>query len=228
MRRETYAILARTLPFLIYMSFVALLEIPTLFGSQAMSQGFLIESYPLKISMAAAALFLFRKSYTDLKLKPLADAKMTALSVGVGLAVFIVWINLNVPWAIQGELTTYDPTGDYQGLSLWLILCFRVMGAVLVVPIMEELFWRSFLVRYLAGKNFVEVKPGTFTLFSFSVTALLFGLEHQLFIAGIVAGIAYNYIYWKAKNLSHCVLSHAVTNTLLAAYVLLTRSWHFW
>ena len=105
---------------------------------------------------------------------------------------------------------------------------FRIAGAVLVVPLMEELFWRSFLIRYIIDKNFDTVPMGTFTWASFLFTVVLFGFEHNYILAGIMAGIIYNLLLYKTRSLAHCVLAHAVTNLALAIYVVSTGKWQFW
>lgn len=227
MKRNTYDLLARGAPFGLYMIFVAVLEIPALLDGEALPPSFSLGLYPIKIALVCAALAAFRRSYTDLDWGSLRKPAPTALSVCAGIVVFIVWINLDFPWAMQGELTSYDPTQAATGWAYALIFA-RVTGAVVVVPIMEELFWRSFLARYLIDRNFMAVRAGTFTLFTFLSTAVLFGLEHQLYLAGILAGLAYNGVYKKTGSLAQCVLSHAVTNGLLAAYVLTTGNWRFW
>lgn len=227
MKRNTYDLLARVAPFALYMAFVALLEIPALLGGGPLSPSFVLGLYPVKIALVGAALLAFRKSYTDLDWGSLRRMAPTALSVCVGIAVFTLWINLAQPWAVQGEPTAYDPNAAAPGWASALIVA-RAAGAVVIVPVMEELFWRSFLVRYLADRNFMAVRAGTFTLFTFLATAVLFGLEHQLYLAGFLAGLAYNAIYKKTGSLAQCVLSHGVTNALLAAYVLTTGNWRFW
>lgn len=228
MKQTTYDTLARVIPFAIYMTFVALLELPSMVGGPAPSQELIISLYPVKIAVVTAALIYFRKSYTDFDWATLKNTKHTLFSVGIGLIVFIIWINLDLPFAIQGELSTYDPSSIHEGSVLIFMLVSRALGAAVCVPIMEELFWRSFLVRYLINKDFMQVGAGAFTTFSFIVTSVLFGLEHQLYLAGMIAGAAYNLVYWRTKSLSTCILSHGVTNVVLAGYVLLTRSWHFW
>jgi CAAX prenyl protease-like protein len=105
---------------------------------------------------------------------------------------------------------------------------FRISGAVLVVPLMEELFWRSFLVRYLIDTDFENVPIGTFTWFSFLITTVLFGLEHNYPLAGMMAGAIYNLILYRTRSIVQCVLAHAVTNLALALYVVLTGNWQFW
>jgi CAAX protease family protein len=101
-------------------------------------------------------------------------------------------------------------------------------GAVLVVPVMEELFWRSFAMRWIQDHDFLAVPPSRVGLKALGIGAVLFGLEHHLWFAGILAGLAYGWLYLRTGNLWVPILSHAVTNGLLGAWVLYTRSWEFW
>jgi len=219
----------RIIPFALYMAFIAVVEGAKLLGLPAPSQETMNWLYPAKVGLAAAAIIFFWKDYDDLIWKELSNVRNTLLSVGMGLLIFVLWINLDLDFAIQGELTRYDPYATFQDgtVRVVMILC-RVAGAALIVPVMEELFWKSFLVRYLADKDITRVAPGTFTTISFVGTAALFGLEHQLWVAGIVAGVGYNYLYFKTRSLAQCILSHALTNAVLAAYVLSTGKWYFW
>jgi CAAX prenyl protease-like protein len=93
---------------------------------------------------------------------------------------------------------------------------------------MEELFWRSFLLRYLISPRFKTVRLGALTPFSFVVTVVLFGLEHDLWLAGMMAGVAYTLLLNRTGNLWSCVLAHAVTNLALGVHVLMTEEWRWW
>ena len=72
------------------------------------------------------------------------------------------------------------------------------------------------------------MRIGTYSLFSFLIGAILFGLEHHLVAAGVMAGMAYSLLLYRTKSLAQCVFSHAVTNFVLALYVLKTGQWQFW
>jgi len=108
------------------------------------------------------------------------------------------------------------------------LIAARLIGAGVVVPVMEELFWRSFLMRYLINPNFRSVPMGAFAWFSFIGVAILFGLEHHRVIVGIVAGVIYNLLLILQKKLRGAILAHGITNLGLGIYVLLTGSWMFW
>jgi CAAX prenyl protease-like protein len=131
-------------------------------------------------------------------------------------------------FSVWGSSRGYNPS-LLPGDALQIVMTsFRVFGAVLVVPLMEELFWRSFLIRYIVDSDFEKVPLGRFTWVSFLLTVVLFGLEHHFILAGMMAGIIYNIILYRTRSLAQCVLAHAVTNLAIAVYVLMTGKWYFW
>jgi len=103
-----------------------------------------------------------------------------------------------------------------------------VVGAVIVVPLMEELFWRAFLIRWLVRADFKQVPVGTFSWPSFAVTVVLFGGEHREWLAGLICGAMYNWLLYKRKDVFSCVVAHAVSNAALTAWVLARGDWKFW
>jgi len=109
-------------------------------------------------------------------------------------------------------------------------LGLRFLRLVVVVPLLEEIFWRGFLLRYLINEDFTQVPMGAFSWLSFGVVTAGFCFEHSLpdWPAAILTGALYNLVAYRTRSLSSCVLVHAVTNALLGAYVLHTRQWGFW
>jgi len=104
----------------------------------------------------------------------------------------------------------------------------RLAGAALAVPVMEELFWRSFAMRWFQDHDFLKVAPARVGLKALGISAVLFALEHHLWFAGLLAGLAYGWLYIRTGNLWVPILSHAVTNGVLGAWILYTQSWEFW
>jgi len=96
------------------------------------------------------------------------------------------------------------------------------------VPVMEELFWRSFMLRWLAHPEFTGVSPARAGLRALLISSVMFGAEHTLWLAGIVAGLAYGALYMQSKNLWAPVVAHATTNGMLGLWVLHTGQWSFW
>jgi CAAX prenyl protease-like protein len=83
-------------------------------------------------------------------------------------------------------------------------------------------------MRWVQERDFLAVAPGRIGFRALAVSAVLFGLEHHLWFAGVLAGLAYGWVYIRTGNLWMCIVSHAVTNALLGAWVICTQSWKFW
>lgn len=229
MRKET---IARVIPFAAFMVVIGIGEIVSLLSEHMQSifvQWNVNYLYPVRVIVAGALLWFFRAQYVEIKFLDLRRIWQTLVCFFLGVLVFFVWISLDMSYTLTPSLASgYDPALFPEGGIRSAMVCVRIIGAVLVVPIMEELFWRSFLLRYLIKSPFYEVKIGSFTIFSFVVTAVLFGMEHNMILAGIFAGIVYNAILIYTKSISQCILSHATTNALLACYVLATGNWRLW
>ncbi len=186
--------------------------------------GSLLWIYPAKTALAGVLLVWFRRTYSELKLE------FSWLAIAVGLVVFMLWIGTEGYYPLLSESQTISPykltEGIWYGAMAWIGI--RLFGSVVIVPIMEELFWRSFLLRYLINPDFKQVTLGTFSWYSLIWTVLLFGLEHQRWLAGIAAGILYTLLLYRTKSLSACILAHAITNLALGIYVLLTGHREYW
>lgn len=215
----------RVLPFALFIAFIGLEEVYSYLGGASDHS---IYVYPLKAVSVTAALIFFRRSYEELKLKDLLSFPSTALSVLAGLAVFVLWINMDWDFATFGTPRGYDPTVIAEGPERNVMTALRLLGASVTVPFMEELFWRSFLIRYIEKPDFRGVAVGSFSWVPFIMTSVLFGLEHNLVLAGVMAGVAYNLLLFKTKSVMQCVLAHSTTNLALGIYVILTGNWRFW
>jgi len=184
--------------------------------------------YITKTVLVGGVLWFWRHKYVDDLSLGLTFPELI-VSVFCGLLVLVLWI------APEGYLYQFDPGSGFdpyamtgsQGAAIGLI-AVRLFGAAIVVPIMEELFWRSFLMRYLVEVDFRSVAMGTFTWLSFLGVAVLFGLEHHRIIAGIIAGLLYGALLLRQKKLRGVVVAHGVTNLGLGIYVVATGSWMFW
>lgn len=214
--------LARILPFAAYISFILIADVLQRLG---MTPDTLRWLYPVKIALVLALLLWFRRRYVELAWRPPGRA-LPALAVAVGVAVLVAWLNLGAAWMQVGTSAGYDPrTG---GALNWALVVVRIAGAALVVPVMEELFWRSFLMRWLASPAFLTVPPSAVRAFPLVASSCLFGVEHNLWLAGIVAGLAYGLLYIRSGRLWAPVLAHAVTNGLLGVWIIVTGNWSYW
>jgi exosortase E/protease (VPEID-CTERM system) len=191
--------------------FLALLA--TQLATAALSNGF-DWLYPLRLLPAGAALWYFRREYTDLRWT------LSLPALGWGVVAFGLWLALD--WADPGMAA---PPSEAPG-TLW--LCGRGLGSVVVVPLAEELAFRGYLLRRLQAADFQSVAPGRFTVLSFLLSSALFGALHSRWLAGTLAGMIYALVLYRRRELTDAVLAHAVTNALIAAAVLAAGCWHLW
>jgi CAAX prenyl protease-like protein len=184
--------------------------------------------YISKTIIVGALLWYWRHEYAA-DISPKLSFYGCVAAVFSGLLVLVIWI-VPEPYLPQfGEHSGFNPFSfGWSGMAVYGLIAMRLIGASVVVPVMEELFWRSFLMRYLINPDFRTVPLGAFSWFSFIGVTVMFGLEHHRVIVGIVAGVIYNLLLIRQKRLRGCILAHGVTNLGLGTYVLLTESWMFW
>ncbi len=183
--------------------------------------------YPVKAGLVALALAVLWRHYAELKSYALPFRHLL-LSLVVGLVVLVLWVNLDAGWMLLGEMGKgYNPTDD-AGQIDWLLVAFRIAGAALVVPVMEELFWRSFLQRWVQQNDFMALEPAQIGLKALFIASALFAVEHLQWLAGLVAGLAYGWLYIRTRSLWAPIAAHAVTNGALGVYVVTTGQWSFW
>lgn len=163
------------------------------------------------------------------RLLPTLVPKAPALSVLVGVAGVMLWVKLD-PWLVHYDqpLIGRNPFQLYPANEAWALFAVRLLGIAVVVPVMEELFWRGFLMRWLIKEDFTTVPIGTYTPLSFFVTTAFFAVEHgPEWPLGAIVGLIYGAWFIRTKSLGSVMLAHGVTNLLLALYCLRTNDWHF-
>jgi exosortase E/protease (VPEID-CTERM system) len=188
--------------------------------TSASSSGFDV-LYPVRVVAIALALYYFRKSYKGL------GWKWTWHAPVIGTLVFVIWILLEPD--VDSSKTALS-----QGLAeltsgtaaVWLI--FRVLGSVIMVPLAEELAFRGYLIRKLIAKDFENVALGQFSWLSFVLTSVLFGLLHERWLAGTLAGMGYALALYHRKQLGDAVVAHMTTNALIAIFALVQARWSLW
>jgi CAAX prenyl protease-like protein len=190
------------------------------------------EIFPvLRFALIAAALAVFSRHVI-----PWRPAFRMA-SILLGAAVFLVWIGPDALWPAYRNFWLFHNaiTGaaasslDARLKANAFFIVIRVLESAILIPILEELFWRGWLMRWLIRPDFQSVPLGQYAPSSFWMVALLFAAEHgPYWEVGLAAGIAYNGWMVRTRNLADCMLAHGVTNALLAAYVLLFDKWQYW
>jgi exosortase E/protease (VPEID-CTERM system) len=155
--------------------------------------------------------------------------RSSPLALAVGVACFGGWMLIarrGDPAAVTALQAGLAELGAFER-TLW--VAARVVGAVVIVPLAEELAFRGYLLRRLVRDDFWEVDPADAARRpgALAVSALVFGALHGAFVAGTLVGVAYALLLRKRGRLGDAVVAHAVTNALLVVYTLATGDWSF-
>ncbi len=181
--------------------------------------------YPLQTLFSGALLLWYWREYD------FHGLRRVLLTVAIALFVFLLWIS---PQAFLGFAARTDgfnpeifPVGS---AAYWSTLSFRFLRLVIVVPLVEEIFWRGFLLRYLINEKFQDVPFGSFSWLSFGAVTLAFTFSHSSadWIAAAITGALYNLVAYRTRSLASCVLAHALTNLALGIWIMATKQWGFW
>jgi hypothetical protein len=181
--------------------------------------------FPLQTVLCGGLLLWFWKSYAW-------GAKWHAITAVVtGLIVLALWISPQWLFETEPRLQGFDPEIFAASAGIyWGSLLLRFLRLVIVVPLLEEIFWRGFLLRYLIKEDFTKVSFGSFTWLSFGAVTVMFGLAHfgPDVVPALLTGAIYNLLAIRTRSLACCVIAHAVTNLGLGLYIMQTGQWGFW
>jgi len=213
-----------------FVAFLALLGLSAVVHSVFEGQAFWMASepdywvFPLQVIVSIGLLLHYRRYYEDLR------PRRISWSITIGLVALALWISPQWLLGFGPRLKGYNPEYFGPGAPYAVNLTLRLVRAVLVVPFVEELFWRGFLLRFLIDSNFTKVPFGSWSLYSFTAVVVGFTLEHQPadYVMAALTGALYNVVAYRTRSLGSCILAHAVTNLGLCLYVLWTRQWGFW
>lgn len=218
--------LVRVAPFAFFMAVLALRGYAPTDGSWGFDTRWL---YALQAGGTALLLALWWREYGEISRQTWLTLREALFAVAVGVAVFVLWINLDAPWMSLSTASTepFVPRTADGGLD-WALIVVRIAGAALVVPVMEELFWRSFLMRWVQSPVFEGVDPQRTGVKAVLLSTFVFMLAHPLWLAAIIAGLAYALLYRGTGRLWTAVIAHAVTNGALGIWVVASGQWQFW
>ncbi len=187
--------------------------------------------YALWVAVLGTALLTISRPAIDLKLRyPLT-------TILLGVAVFFIWIGPDTlfpgyrnHWLFQNSIMgSATASISVAGRSDWFVLVLRMFRAIVIVAIVEELFWRGWLMRWLIKPDFRSVPLGAYDTKAFWITAALFAAEHgPYWDVGLVTGAIYNVWMVRTRSLGDLIWAHATTNACLCAYVLATHRWEYW
>jgi len=215
-------------PFFVFLAFLLVLEVVTRIGDGT-AQWFLASPsywiFPLQTVVCGGLLWKWRRAYD---FRPLSG---WSTAIAIGLTALAVWVAPQWLFHAAPRTNGFDP--GFFGASAGAYganLTLRLIRMIVVVPLVEEIFWRGWLLRYLVHDDFRTVPFGTFTWKSFLISSGAFCLEHQFadWPAALLTGALFNLVAYRTKSLAACVVTHAVTNAGLAVYILKTGQFGFW
>jgi CAAX prenyl protease-like protein len=181
--------------------------------------------YPAQTILCGGLLLWFRREYNFHRLR------QPLFSVSTAIFVFLLWISPQAFFGFESRTAGFNPdTFSASSAQYWTAVVLRFGRLVAVVPFMEEIFWRGFLLRFLVEEDFERIPFGSFSWFPFVAVTLAFGFSHSKadWLAAFITGALYNGVAYRTKSLSSCVLTHAVTNLLLGLWIMKTKQWGFW
>lgn len=177
--------------------------------------------YPVNVIVTAGVLWYLRGNYKPLMKRP------SWHGVAIGIAVGVIWLLL-VP---DDESAGTTLTATLATMPAWLSagwVVFRILGSVFTVPIAEELAFRGYLLHKLVATDFENVKPGSFSWLSFLLSSVLFGLMHESWLAGTLAGAGFALALYRRGYLGDAIVAHMTSNGLVAVAVLGAGRWELW
>ncbi len=207
--------------------------------------------YGIKLVIVSIVAWMSRAAWVDLK--PLPCPKELAVAILLGLFVTIQWVGLELvvtkgleiagldgavtklaasmkwfpsPFGASGSRSAFDP-GVYSTGGKVAYLIMRFIGLVALVPLIEELFWRSFMWRWVIDQDFKKVAIGKASMIAVATTSGLFAASHPEWLPALITGLLWAWLVWKTKSVSACVISHAVANLTLGLYVVATGEWRY-
>lgn len=188
--------------------------------SHALSAGFEF-LYPLRLVAGAFALWIYRRSYSQLAWS------FSWRAVAAGGLIFVLWLSFdrffNNPHPMPDSLRQLP--GVYRGS--W-IVC-RAAAAIVTVPICEELAYRGYVMRRFVSRDFDKLAFRDVPWFALTAASIVFGISHGgLIVPGMIAGAVYGILAIRTNKLGEAIAAHATTNALVAAAVLIFDQWQLW
>lgn len=194
--------------------------------------------YAAKTALTVAAVVFVWPGY-----RALMPIRFGLLATFVGIVGAVLWIVL---WTIDLEsmLGIRDLAGKL-GLGMrrsafnpfeqlaspgqaWAFMALRLFGLALVVPLIEEMFYRGFVMRFVIDRDWPNVPFGKVTPAAAAAAILLPVATHpEMFAAVIWFGLMV-LLYAKTKNVWDCVVAHVTTNGLLGLYVITSENPAAW
>ncbi len=181
--------------------------------------------YALKTLVGAALIWLVRRQIQEMRWKISWEAVLG------GIVVFAVWVGIDGFYPLlAARSASFNPLKAYgqDSAPAWAFVATRLLGSSLVVPPLEEVFYRSFLYRFIIRSDFHSVALSRFDLKAFLLAGAVFGLGHYEWLPGILCAFVYQALVCRKGRLGDAMTAHAITNFLLGLWVVGFDAYRFW
>lgn len=215
--------------------FLAFLAISSLEGEAKNDDGSLNANlyatiYCLKIVIVGGCVIWGRKALNDLL--PVPKPIFWIYAIVSGLMIGFFWVHLEgfyppLPESIVGKRTGFNPLKNLDGPLQAVFLVARFLGLVIVVPVIEELFTRDFVLRFVTKPEWETVEPWQFSRNAAIFSTIIFVVGHPEWLPAILCGLIWLALLRYSKSVSALVISHAVANLAIGFYSIVTGDWHF-
>lgn len=213
---------ARFLPFVIWV----LITAANLLGGDVM-----FWSYPVKVFVGAWMVWEMRRFVPEMRWTVSWEA------IVVGVVIFVAWVGLD-PFYPKNNLlfkdteeSIWNPFAKYGegSMAAWTLIVIRIFGMTVLVPPIEEAFYRSLVYRWIIKYDFSKVPLNQFDGVALMLVSVLFGAMHFQWLPGIMCGLAYQWLVIRRGHLGDAMTAHAITNFLLGVYVVYKggEAWKF-
>ena len=184
--------------------------------------------YAIRVVIVGMLAWYFRATWVDFR--PWPGVRHLVLAIVVGVLVWALWVGLDGRYPALKFLGTrigFDVNALAAG-PRWAFIGVRMLGLVVLVPLIEELFWRSFLIRWLIDPDFQRIPIGRVTPMAAAVTSIAFALAHPEWLPAVLTGALWAWLLWQTRSLTACLVSHVTANLALGIYVIVTGDWKYW
>ncbi len=218
-------------PFLLWLAGIGLLFLDGGFD-------FPVYVYAIKTVLCAVAVVLLHPwRFVSCK----AKRKDWLLGGLIGLAVYVLWaVPESTPWEcitafyhrwfvmLPGAMPDYSASMCYSFQAHPFLAIVKLVGSAFVIAPIEEFFFRGWLMRWLTQHDWQSLELQQVSRQAFWTTVIVFALEHDRFVGGFLAGVAYGGLAIKTNSLRASIIAHVVTNFILGMHVLFFDAYRFW
>lgn len=193
-------------------------------GALPAGTGLLMLAFKPAVPVALIAMYWRQGAYPELRgaLSTLGGMRGVAGDIVVGLVLTALWA-LPYVWlpGIRPEDTSGFDADQWGEAMRGLALGLRMAGYALVTPLFEELFIRSFVMRYAdvygTAEDFRDRPIAVYTQRSFITTIIVFTIGHvpwEWWVAVPWVALT-NLWFYRRRNLVSIMIVHGVTNAAL-------------